>query len=493
MIKTNKNSLDFKLILFIIVLYTIHILIINIPLLSGSFGLLEFLAAIYLFIRKKIAYLLIYLLIVISGTFDVPAFVTGTVGSVVYTFLFLPVVKGYLFYLLICLPGIYIFSKLRRLKHLKTEYKQTYTLLKWACWIPVIGFMMGLIGILINDNNITHIDWPSYFVKDLITISSLSLFVIYFCYQLLTDDKFYLLLRKAMIAILISLPICAIVSILLKLNGWYGTEEILLVPLTLFFAPLIICFAFYKEYDMKWTAIFICLICIVLQFKFSNALGGKSWLSILYLLLAIFIITYQRGKKKILLFTLFCILGISGITMNYIQNKASSGDSLSSGKLTQAVLLLSVVDPEWYINIPSSPKQRIEEFLNIIEEYKLKPLYIIEGKGFAGSIKDHRNSFGSYLIDSFSEDQYSNNSFIILHETVNTIFLKFGLLGLICLIIILKRGVQTFRYSPWGIIGCLWLLFFFGYSISLGIFGVSALTLSCYDADNYKLNSKKKA
>lgn len=492
MTKTNRNSIDFTLILFIVVLYTSHISIINIPLLSGSFGFLEFLAALYLFIRKKTAYLLIYLLIVIAGTFDVPAFVTGTVGSVVYTFLFLPVVKGYLFYLLICLPGIYIFPKLKRLKHLKTEYKQTYTLLKWVCWIPLIGTMMGFIGILLNDNNITHIDWLSYFFKDLITISSLSLFVIYFCYQILADDKFYLLLKKALIAILISLPICAILSILLNLNGWYGNEEILLVPLTLFFTPLIISFAFYKEYNMKWIAIFIFLICLVLQFTYSNALGGKSWLSFLYLLVAISILAFQRGKKKILLFTLFCILAVSGVTMNYIQNKASSGDSLSSGKLTQAVLLLSVVEPEWYINIPSSPKQRIEEFLNIMEEYKLKPLYLIEGKGFSGSIKDHRNSFGSYLIDSFSEDQYSNNSFIILHETVNTIFLKFGLLGLICLVIILKRGIQTFRHSPWGIIGCLWLLFFFGYSISLGIFGVSALVLSCYDADNYKLKSKKK-
>ncbi|MCD8271022.1 MAG: hypothetical protein LUD46_23120 [Parabacteroides sp.] len=128
----------------------------------------------------------------------------------------------------------------------------------------------------------------------------------------------------------------------------------------------------------------------------------------------------------ILLLSVAGMLGISGLAMNYIMNKANSGDSLSSRKLTQAVLLLSVVDPEWYINVPSSPKQRIEEFLNILEEYKLKPLYSIGGKGFAGNIQDYRNSFGSYLIDSFSEDQYANNSFIILHETINTIFLKFG-------------------------------------------------------------------
>lgn len=488
--RTYRKNVDYRFILPIILLYTIHLLIIKIPILSGSFGLLEFIIAGYLLYKKKVSYLLIYLLIIIAGTFDVPAFVTGEVGSVVYTFLFLPAIKGYHFYLLICLPALFILPKLKKLKHLKKEYRQTYTLMSWACRIPVLGIIFGLIGLLFNENNILHIDWISYFIKDLITYSILSLLAIYICYLLQTDSAFYFLLRKTLIAILISIPICAVLSLLLKQNGWYGSEKILLVPLTLFFTPLIICFAFYKEYHIKKTAIFLFIICLILQFNYSNALGGKSWLSLLYLLLAISIFIYQRGKKMILLLSVAGMLGISGLAMNCIMNKANSGDSLSSGKLTQAVLLLSVVDPEWYMNVPSSPKQRIEEFLNILEEYKLKPLYSIGGKGFAGSIQDYRNSFGSYLIDSFSEDQYANNSFIILHETINTIFLKFGWLGLICLFILLKQTVQSFCYSPWGIIGCLWLLFFFGYSITLGIFGVSALALSCYDTDIYKQKNK---
>lgn len=489
--KSNRNNIDFRLVLSIILLYIIHILIIKIPLLSGSFGLLEFILAVYLFCKKKMDYLLIYLLIVISGSFDVPAFVTGDVGSVVYNFLFLSVVKGYHFSFFICLPAFFVLPRLGKLKCLEKEYRQTYTLLKWTCLIPILGVVFGVIGLLINDNNILHIDWLSYFIKDLITICTVSLLIVYICYLLLTNQKFYFLLRKTLIAILIGIPVCAVLSILFEQNGWYGSEEILLIPLTLFFTPLIICFAFYKEYNMKWTALFIFLICLILQFKYSNALGGKSWLAILYLFFAISVIIYQRGKKTVLLVSVLSILALSGLTTNYILNKTSSDDSLSSGKLTQAVLLLSVVDPEWYLNVPSSPKQRIEEFLNIVEEYKTKPLYSIGGKGFAGSIKDYRSSFGSYLIDSFSDDQYANNSFILLHETINTVFLKFGLLGLICLFVLLKQMIQSFRYSPWGIIGCLWLIFFFGYSICLGIFGVSALALSCYDTDLYKLKKQR--
>jgi hypothetical protein len=57
--------------------------------------------------------------------------------------------------------------------------------------------------------------------------------------------------------------------------------------------------------------------------------------------------------------------------------------------------------------------------------------------------------------------------------------------------IIVKISKTGFS-SPWLAIGFLWVIFFFGYTISLGVFGVSSLVLGFHDANTIKEKIKLK-
>ena len=99
-------------------------------------------------------------------------------------------------------------------------------------------------------------------------------------------------------------------------------------------------------------------------------------------------------------------------------------------------MLISAVDVDLYENIPTSPRMRIEEFLNTLEEYKRKPYYAVFGKGFGGGHRDYRLAYDLYNASAFTDDQYTNKYFVFTHETFNGIFLRSGFYGLIMLIIL---------------------------------------------------------
>jgi hypothetical protein len=297
-----------------------------------------------------------------------------------------------------------------------------------------------------------------------------------------TNSGFAAKLKTFLLSVLAGLIIASLLSIISTKRGIYGDKEIILMPLSFFYSTSICIFLFYKEYKSKITIFILAILSLVIQLTYPNALTGKSWLGILYIFFAILIILFQRKQKKALFSIIICF-AVFLISMHVILENPNTEKNLSFSKLKQAFMLVSITNSDWYKYLPDSPKTRIEEILNTGIEYYKKPYYLITGKGYGGSIKDHRNTFGYYNEFAFSIDQYNHNTFTSMHETVAVIFLKFGLWGILSFLYIFFLGVANFLRTPWSVIGTLWFIFFVGYSFNLALFGIPALVLGLYESN----------
>lgn len=484
--KSKTRYVSLPMILGVVVIYFIHMITVRNLGISFVVGFIEFVGALAL-LCSKTPYLYIYLILILGGTFDVPAFITGEVSSVIYNFTIFPVVAGYHLYTLIIL--LYIINRYEIYRDHMFDYAlvNMKRIVKTVDVMVFAGIFFGIVTLITDDNGILNIFWLRYLVGDIVSICVIPMLGVCLIYNILKyGDSFALLLQRTLIAIMISIPIVTLFSLVLGQHGRYGSEEILLAPLTLFFTPLIILFVFYKKYHMRVWAVAIFSLCMFFQLFFSNALSGKSWLAIIFILVMCLVSLYKNGHRKFMYALIIVMVAFSSIAISLIEKKIENSTGVSTAKLAQAVQLLSLSNDNWYDNIPFSPKVRLEEFLNISQEYVKKPWFALLGKGWCGNTKDHRNGFGYNDEASFSLDQYQNNSYVNMHETINVVFLKYGIIGLIFLFIFIRRLLATLSYSPWGACAILWLLLFLGYSFSLGSFGLTAMILAFYEYDrNY--------
>lgn len=468
----NKN-----LIYLVLFIYLIHTFTIKLSAIAAVISIIEE-AVVIAFLFYKPRYFIFSVILLMSGSFDVGEFVDGK-DFLVYNIGNVPFAKGYL--LIFLITFVYCIRRTNK-KFLKRIIANPnyIKVLRITDYIIFMGVLMGFICLILNDNNITNINWLKYFFYDYVAFAIVPMIGICLLSDITLYGKRYLLrLQQLMIAILICIPLCALCSALCGLFGTYGGDKILLAPLNLFLAPTIIFFVFYKKYNLKGIIFCTFLISLFLQLFYSNALGGKSWLSLIYIFATTLIILHKQGHKKAvfnsLLLLSIIIFSFSGYLMTTIKSQGTENHSMA--KLNQVVMLLSVSDALWYYDMPLSPRNRLEEFVNISLEFEKKPQSALIGKGFGGSIKDHIpfsiNDDGAY-----SADQYQNHSFISLHETINNIFLKYGIIGMIMIFILLKYIFKQLDNNPWGAIGGLWLVFFYGYSIVLGFYGISCIVLS---------------
>jgi hypothetical protein len=356
----------------------------------------------------------------------------------------------------------------------------------FAVFSLFLGVFMGLFSILVNDNNIRSANFLKYYFNEFIGLGIFSLYTIYHIYFITTDEKYSFKLKKFLFSVLVGLIISSFFSIITGKRGHYGNQDIILMPLSFFYVNFVCIFLFYKDYNNKKIVLLLSLSSFMIQFIFSNALNGKSWLGVFYIILSLIIIQIRKKRIIILSIFLFFVILFSVLVKTYFENDNSN--NLSMIKLEQALSFISVTDADWYDLLPNSPKITIEEILNIGLEYINKPFYFLTGKGYGGSIVDYRGTFGFYDEFAFSMDQYNNNIFIEMHSSFATIFLEYGLWGILLYIYICILGVKKNNENPWSIIGIIWFLFFVGYSFSLALFGIPALVLGL---SNNKIHNTK--
>ena len=130
------------------------------------------------------------------------------------------------------------------------------------------------------------------------------------------------------------------------------------------------------------------------------------------------IILRKRGSAfKTILMILIGVVALIFLS-SYLMPLLMRNSFLLTTKYEQAMKLFSFGSGNWFDNIPSSPKMRITEFMNVAEEYIRKPWFAPLGKGFCGTVKDHLGlftdltefSFSKWELDLFKRMQYDHDT-----------------------------------------------------------------------------------
>lgn len=473
-----------KYIKLLIALFFFHTIGVYVPFMGIIIGSVEMMVLCTMIIKNDFRRFLIFMMFILSTSFEIPAFVYGDSTKIVYSCTKLPVVQGYAFLLLLYFP---LFANIKNIIKFRSVSRKKNTLLDRTKFLMCVfflqGFLFGLISVIMNDNNIRNISYVSYFFRDAIAISAPIVFILYFVYALKYFDGFPAFISNFIISFVISVNISALILTLLGLRGFYGDNPTVQMPLSFIFSTSALLFLS-ERFNRRTKSLLLLAggISLFLQLRYTNALGGKSWIILLIVLVYLAIKMWKRNKivTTSIIVILPLILG-ARVFLSFDTYKAENE------KLNQAFLLMTAFSSDAYEVIPSSPKMRIEEFLNIIREYNDKPYFIL-GKGFGGSVKDYSGGFGYYEEGAFQKDEYDNNSFIMVHETLNVLFLKFGIVGLLFFFLILKVAFKYSIRTPFLLMGLIWVAFFFNYSSSITLVGIPALLLGIYEVDKEKFS-----
>lgn len=477
-VRYNPRLLNFKIVLPILFLLIVKIIAVNVSSVLSIISYLEFIVLTLLLLIKGVK-LFLNLLVVISATsFEVPSFINPFISEVFSVFN-LPFIGawGFLILVLITLYKLIINSKTRE----KSKDKTLRLLINFSIYLIVSGLIIGAITFFINENNLPSDISIGFFRNDFSKYFTSCLLIIIFALKCIEDKNFPSALKIILFNTLVSLIIGALFSVVIGLHGFYGDEKVILMPLSFFFSTCILLF-FFSSKD-KRERIFIIILSAIsfyLQFSFPNALGGKSWFLVVFLLFLLYFNYFTKSIKIIIAVVILLFiasLNVQGLSIGNKYNK----DGLIERKITELESVLAITRPNYYQQIEESPKARIDEFLNVLIDYNQNPLYSIFGKGFGGTVKDHLRVFGNFRASFFSDDEYRFGAFSFLHETINVLLLKFGFVGLIFFVFLLFELMKNGFKSPWAVIGFLWIFFFLGYTFSLGIFGMGALVLGLFD------------
>lgn len=467
------DTIDWRIVLLTCILCAIHILGIYVIFIGCIVAYVEAFALLLVAVKRRMDIYLYLLVIFWATSFEFTAFIDKPLDFAPSVSQ-LPIVQGYFFLLLSLWPIPRLLKNKEAWLNISKK-KSLLSLLLFSLISLTVGIIMGVVSILIDE--VPYIFHIVFFFREIISVGIVLLYAIYFLFALEYYKSFLRKMSVLLFSTLSGIILIAFVGALMGLRGIYDTDKIILMPLSFFYSTSIIFFLGYRTYRSKHTflLLFLSSLALFMQFVYSNALGGKSWLVIFFILFTFSVLWIRKNIKNILIILL--VIPVLCSLFNIFFIKQESNDSLSSGKLIQAMAVLSLVDFDMYDALPHSPKVRVEEVINTSIEYSKHPFFLFFGKGFGGGHRDYRNAYGYFDESAFSLDEYNSGYFIKLHESINILLLKFGLLGLLLFSYVLFFAWRGFIFSPWLILGVLWITLFLGYSNSLMSIGLPSLVI----------------
>ncbi|WKV08011.1 hypothetical protein Q2T46_10695 [Thermoanaerobacterium sp. CMT5567-10] len=305
------------------------------------------------------------------------------------------------------------------------------TIFKVFSLIFLVGLVVGFLNLIFGDTNIKGFESDLYYWIIVIL-------AFYISYNFKNKD----LIENILIISLLTRPLIILLGWFFKFGeGNYGGVFISSFDPIDIFIPFILSLFFLKNDIPKWLfmiSFLSSLITLVLQ------PSGKSILLLPIGILLIYITSnksYKNFIRHTVVFIFILILILTIMSMGFTSNNI-----LFKIKFSQATSLLSLVpdvinNPDNVYKMEGSPRDRILEFLNIIEDLK-NSYNIVIGKGFGGSFRDYKYPI-PFVRNGYSQDQWLNRQFYDVHESINYVFLKFGILGIMFYIIfilyLLKR------------------------------------------------------
>ena len=435
---------------------------------------------VFILIKKGMKHYFLSLIFFLSVSLENAVFFTGSQGGNLYNFLNLPVIGGYHIYCYIVIPLGYILYN-RKLKGLYGK-SNARDYIVWISFFVFTGIAMAIINIANNTNGILQSEiFLTYFRRDILRYVSMLLISLYLFYFLQNDDTFSQDLERLLFVLLVSAFPVMLTLAGSHINGYYGSYAVIPIGYYTFFGVYLVLFPFYDNQKYRY----LCLMCgtgiILLTLKYPSPFGGKWWLLIMSLPVAIiYLFPSQSVKKKITILLLTIIAMIAGGTMIGYLIKLSSGQSIY--KLYDALGVLKIWEEDWYYRLQNSPRYRIDEFVNVFLNIKERLSSLIFGNGFGGNIKKVIGLSDWSSITAFSAGEVSEGLYFNMHETINTILMKFGLVGIFFYFKIILRVLKKAMRSFWLIPGGVWFLFFFQSYNSLW-FGLCCLILGFYQMD----------
>lgn len=355
---------------------------------------------------------------------------------------------------------------------------------KEVVFITFSGIFIGLVTYLVNDNELRYAEGSlQQFINSVYMFVFVCLEVLTISSVLSKNKEQIIRCKMFCVGMIIAYSLVCICCILLGNYGNRGGLPSLQISnLYFLIIPSILLIIYDNFIKLDKIIIFISSIITLVSALIYNSNGKMIILTATAPFIAIMILLKKsKSPKNVLTGIVIAIVGVMAF-MLYIPDFLDQS-VLFSAKYQQFLSMISFWEPGWLSNMESSPKMRITEFLNIGYELLTKPWYLIEGKGFMGSIQDKLNLFGTVDQFSFSEWELFNGAYFQMHESVNQLFLTNGLIGLWFLFNHLFYMIKNIDKSPWLIFGFLWLLLFYTYSLTISIFGVMTLVVGYLEVD----------
>ncbi len=347
--------------------------------------------------------------------------------------------------------------------------------------ICLIGVVVGLLSIALNDNNITNIDnyWTQYFAVVYI-MAVYPLLIIYTTYYCKTrePESFYKV-KASIIGVFAGCSAQAIHSLLTStVINYAGVEGIgLAVSHIYFYIPLALCYFFYtKLNEGKIYLPVLIFISVGVMITIINNANGKVLLFTLFVPIVWCALFQVRAKITIPIAIIASIASIAIV----MSSSDVSQNYLLSQKIKSVISLLNIFSENWLKNMSASPQFRVTEFLNTCIELLNKPWYLLTGKGYLGSIVDHLDMFRR-IGGEFSDYQWNNGTFYFLHESLNLLLLNNGLMGLWLWIRSFGFTIRNYKKSFFVLFGGIWFCVNYGYSVALTTVGLAAFIIGLMD------------
>lgn len=351
---------------------------------------------------------------------------------------------------------------------------------KMFMFLQTSAMVIGLLLITFNDNGVWS--FPNVirlYVDNLYTMCIQQTFLLFIFIMLVNEFDTIESLENYFLSLLVGVVLSLVISRLFGTRGSYGGVQTLIASNNARWLPMMLIIPIYAKYKnsiMIWLIGIVGAILVLLY----NATGKMVILYTIVPFIYIFVSLKNKQYKRALGITIILPLLIIGIFFG-VQKLAQQSILLSS-KLSQALSLLDYFTGKIGTDdVSSSPRLRLYETGNIIQEYSKKPWLLLLGKGILGTVKNYTNM--SYHAGAYSDIQWQTGLFFRMHESINKLLLANGLAGIWFLFVTTKNGIKDIAKTPFGAIGLYWLLICYGHSITMTAFGFSCLVYSLIQAD----------
>ncbi len=449
-------------------LILLHLFIITSVSLAQIVSVLEAIIILVFLVKKRFSTAVFLFGVFILTSYDIKFFFAHPVGvEEVYNVAFLPIFSVY-FYLLLSFV-IFAISLYRIIKY-RIRFNNPFV--RFALFALIVQIPMGLFSMITDGFSVLAL------TRDIKTNIVPALWGISFYVLFYSSDSYSLRYEKLIIHVLLAYVVVGIITSSL---GYflvrYERSTILYLPLASFFFSSIILFLdrFHRKRD-KVLIIVLFAFTVFFQLFFDSCLNGKSWfVFVTVICVELYYIVKKVSFKSIL-------VKVSAVSLIVIAFTALSAKIVSfvnnseNGKLLEFVSLFEGAKTGNLDEVDDSAQFRFLEFITISEYYRDHPQFLLLGKGITGSVPNA--GYFVYSETAFSDDQYQNNQFSVMHESLNVIYLKCGLIGLMFFIVVLVNGFKRIKYDALFYIGCVWLFFYWAYSINLLFIGLPAFLIA---------------